>query len=113
MIEISWATLPLYVFAILVAVLGVGRLTRVITYDDFPPARWVREKWVEKTDGTGWQLLAICWWCASFWVALACAGWWVAGLFFVWAAWAWWIFWGSLAISYLAAMVIVRDTPEE
>lgn len=110
---VTWETLPMTILTILTAVIGVARLVRVVVYDDFPPAKWWREVWVSWTDGTGWQMLFTCWWCLSFWVALACIGWWIAGLYVLWAAWAWWIFWGALAVGYLAPMLIVRDEPRD
>jgi hypothetical protein len=113
MIEITWATLPYIFIHVAVAALGVGRFTRAVVYDDFPPSVWWRDRWELWTDGTGWQNLFTCWWCFSFWVALACIGWWIAGLYFLWVAWAWWIFWGAFALGYLAPMIIVRDQPKD
>jgi len=114
MIEVTWDTLPLTLLTLLTAIVGVARLTRVLVYDDFPPAAWWRRVWASWTDGTYWLMLFTCWWCLAFWVALACIGWWIAGLFVLWAAWSWWIFWGALAIGYLAPMLIVRDgSPED
>ena len=101
------------VIAILTGLLGVGRLTRVIVYDDFPPSVWWRMLWGRWTGGTLWEKLFTCWWCLSFWVSLLCIGWFllidVAPIFF----WSWWVFWGALALSYVATMVIVRDEPRE
>lgn len=99
--------------AIATAVLGVGRLTRVLVYDDFPPSVWVRIQWDRITRDGPWSKLVHCWWCASFWVALACLGWWLGGMHVEWIMWAWWVFWGGLAVSYVATMIIVRDTPNE
>lgn len=109
MILVTWESLPLVLLAILTAVIGVARLVRAIVYDDFPPSVWWRGTWLRWTEGTGWEALFTCWWCLSFWVALACVGWWIAGLFVAWIAWAWWVFWGALALAYLAPMLIVRD----
>jgi hypothetical protein len=110
-IAVSWETLPLIVLTIAVAILGVGRFTRAVVYDDFPPTKWWREQWAIWTDGTGWLELFTCWWCFSFWAALLCIGWYIGGLFVVWIAWAWWIFWGGLAVAYVAAMIVSRDDP--
>ena len=101
------------VLAIIVAVLGVGRLTRAIVYDDFPPSVWWRTKWSEITHDGPWAKLFHCWWCLSFWIALVCVGWFLLGDVHAFFAWSWWIFWGSLSIGYLSAMVIVRDEPRE
>jgi hypothetical protein len=113
MIEITWDTLPYILLHVAVAVLGVARLTRAIVYDDFPPSVWVRDLWRRMTREGEWMMLLFCWWCLAFWVALACIGWWIGGQHVEWVAWAWWIFWGGLAIGYLAPMVIVRDGQQE
>lgn len=98
------------IVAVLVAVLGAGRLTRVITYDDYPPSVWVRNWWRKVTRDGGWSKLASCFWCASPWVMLVCMG---TGLISFNQAWepVWWLFWGWLALSYVTAMVIARDEP--
>ena len=113
-------TIPDWLVAILTIatiVLGSGRLVRVIYYDAFPPSAWFRAKWDDLTEGRGrldqWNKLMHCPWCLSFWITLGCVGWMVAGWYVPWIMWAWWVFWGTLAASYLATMVIVRDEPEE
>lgn len=94
----------------LVVVLSAARLTRLATYDKFPPVLWLRTKYEDATDGTGWQMLAFCPYCASPWITLVVAGsGWASG----WHA-AWWFINGVFAASYLAAMVMVHDgEPEE
>lgn len=103
--------------AIAVIVLGSGRLVRVIYYDAFPPSTWLRLKWDALTDRPGylgeWNKLLHCPWCLSFWITLGCVGWLIGGWYVGWLMFAWWVFWGTLAASYLATMVIVRDEPEE
>lgn len=111
-LTVTWETLPLVLLTIATAIIGVGRLTRIVVYDEFPPAAWWRDTWANWTHGTGWEKLFLCWWCFSAWVALACIGWYIAGLYVAWVAIAWWVFWGWMALSYLAPMLIVRDDPE-
>jgi hypothetical protein len=101
----------LAILAILVGILGVGRLTRVIVHDDFPPAVWWRMQWGRITNHGPWEKLFQCWWCLSFWVALVCIGWFLLIDVHAVFLWSWWIFWGALALSYVATMVIVRDEP--
>lgn len=105
---------PLVILAaVLVAVFGVGRLTRVLTYDSFPPAAWIRAKWetvtADKASGRPgeWGKLATCFWCATPWIMLVCIGWGLLSSLH----WSWWLFWGWLALSYLASIVIARDEP--
>lgn len=105
---------PLFALVILLtAVLGVGRLVRVITYDQFPPSIWWRDTWRRITNDGPWAKLFTCFWCLPFWVVLVNFGWFYAGTFVDWIAIAWWVFWGALAVAYLASMVIARDSPEE
>lgn len=94
--------------AVAVAVLGVGRLTRIITYDDFPPAAWAREKWDILTNDGSWSKLAHCHWCAAPWVMLVCIVWGYASSLH----WTWWAFWAWLGIAYITSMVIDRDQSE-
>lgn len=101
------------VLAMAVGVLGVGRLTRVIVYDDFPPATWLRMQWDRITNDGEWSKLFHCWWCMSFWVSLLCIGWFLLIDLHPFFQWSWWIFWGALALSYVATMVIVRDEPKD
>ena len=97
------------VLAILTAVLGVGRLTRLITYDDYPPTIWLRIRWATVTRDSGWSKLATCFWCAAPWLMLPCMAWGVFTSFH----WTWWAFWGWLALSYVVSMVVARDEPAD
>lgn len=106
----EWA---ITILTILVWIIGTARLTRVLVYDDFPPSIWIRDKWSALTRDGQWSKLVKCWWCASFWIALISLGWYIAGTHVLWISWAWWVFWGALAGSYLATMLIVRDTPSD
>lgn len=96
----------------LVVVFGVGRLTRVIVHDHFPPAERFRMWWTAFTQNGPWALLFTCFWCLPFWIVLVCLGWFALGLFVWWVALVWWIFWGALALAYLVSIVIARDEPE-
>lgn len=100
------------VLAALVAILGAGRLTRIIFWDSFPPAVAFRMAWDKLTIGNSWNILFHCPWCLAPWVMLACIGWFALGTIVFWVAVVWWVFWGWLALSYVASMVVVRDEPE-
>lgn len=100
--------------AVLVAVLGVGRWVRLVTYDQFPPAAWWRQQWAGFTKNhEDWGNLMFCPWCLTPWMMLVAMGWFLLSLQVVWIAWAWWLFWGWGALSYVTSMVIVRDEPAE
>lgn len=105
-------TLVIYGAAIVVAVLGVGRFARLITYDDYPPTIWIRSLWAGITKDNGWTKLAECYWCFTPWAMLVCGGWFALGyLVLPWVLIVWWLFWGWLALSYVASMIIARDEP--
>lgn len=98
-----------------VTVLSAARLSRLATSDAFPPVVWLREKYERATDGSEWQLLALCAYCASFWLtALVVTGAALSGVL-VWSPlveWfepAWWIFNGAFAASYLAVITMAHD----
>jgi hypothetical protein len=102
------------ILAILTGVTGVARLTRIVVYDDYPPAMWWRDTWGEITKHGPWEKLFTCWWCLAPWIALVAILWWMF-LIPLHPAWmfAWWAWWGMLAAGYVATMIIVRDTPNE
>src|SRR6478735_12639597 len=62
--EFYWIALAL------VLITSTARLTRLITWDHFPPIKWLRDKYADWTDGSSWQLLGFCGYCASFWLLL-------------------------------------------
>lgn len=98
-----------WVAAAVVAVLGVARLTRLTAEDNFPPAMWVRDRWIAQFQSSNWSELAICPFCQAPYHAA------IAGLW-AWATdfhWTWWVFYGWLAVAYVAAMVVARDIPAE
>lgn len=108
--SLGWWLIP----AVLVAILGAGRLARLITHDTFPPAAALRQLWTNAMKGhEDWVILAFCFWCATPWIMLVAIGWFLLSINIVWIAWAWWLFWGWLALSYVASMIVARDEPAQ
>lgn len=94
-----------WIAATVVAVLGTARLTRLITEDEWPPAQWVRDKWVAKTNGSGWEMLFLCPFCMAPYIAVfTLLSGYLSDLHFLW-----WAFFGWLSVSYLAASYVARD----
>jgi len=88
-----------------VGVVAAARATRLVTKDHWPPMAFVRNKYVEKTEGTEWSVLAECPFCVAPYVVAADL------------AWAlksdldkkWWIANGWFAAAYAASWIVVRD----
>lgn len=106
----------------LVTIISAARITRVVTFDAFPPARWLRDVWGDAMDAhdltRGWAVLPFCQWCFSFWATLFVVTWAdLSGVFDgeaitdsdLWAQF-WWIMNGTMAASYLAAIFMTNDT---
>lgn len=103
-----------------ITVTASARITRLATYDQFPPALWLREKFADLMDGgprrRGWQILVYCGYCFSFWATLLVVIWAdLSGIFEGWtddpSLWAsgWWFLMGTLGASYLAAIMMKHD----
>ncbi len=86
-------------------ILASARLTRLAVYDHFPPVKWVRDKFLDATDESNWQLLGLCGYCFSFWATLTVV---LSGYFSDWHV-VWWLIAGSLGASYLAAAFVAND----
>lgn len=99
MSDLEW----LAVFA--VTVLSSARLTRLVVTDAFPPVAWIRAKWDDLTEPSGWNLLLHCFYCLSFWTTLVILG---LGWLSDWHP-AWWFINATLGASYLAAVFVVKD----
>lgn len=57
---------------LLLVTLAAYRVTRLVTYDDFPPMIAVRRHVVKRTGaGSAWTTLIGCPWCAGWWCSLA------------------------------------------
>ncbi len=107
-----------WVAVIATTIISAARITRLAVYDKFPPAQWIRDKYLDATDGSGWGLLALCGYCMSFWVTGAVVA--LGLMAHVYghppndpysdiAFAAWWIVNGIFAMSYLAAAFVAND----
>lgn len=107
MTEFEWVAVAVTV------VLSSARLTRLATYDEFPPVRWLRDaygNWADARDwARSWALLAYCGYCMSIWMTLLVV---LSGYLSDWNA-VWWLVNGSLGASYLAATYMTHDGDSE
>lgn len=100
-----------FILAILVAVFGVARWSRLVTYDVFPPAMFFRSWWQKRVEAKHplWVDLFYCPHCFGFWLMLICGLWFALSFAAVWIAFAWWIFWGWGALAYVMTYIITYD----
>lgn len=102
--EFSWIAAILSVFA-------VGRVTRLIGFDDYPPMIWVRTRYLALLpEESAWGKLVECAFCIAPYVsALYLLGAYLVG--YNAGEWYWWLVqWGAL--SYAAAILVAYDQPE-
>jgi len=100
-----------WVVASIVGILSVARTARLITYDDFPPMVWLRVRvlaWIKNEDSK-WKGLLECPFCLAPYLAAGMLFWgWVSDTDTVW-----WVINGWWAASYVAAIVVAYDQPED
>lgn len=104
--------------ALIVGTLAVARATRLATSDAYPPAVWVRVKWLNLTHNGKWSPLLTCPFCFAPYAAAIDLAWALAvdltAFPDAWSAgWWWWVVNLWAAVSYVAAMIVVRDEPPE
>lgn len=98
----------LYLAAFAVGIVAIGRVTRFITQDHYPPVVWLRG-WLAARLPESWALVLECPFCIAPYVA-ALDTWWAVGS----EVSGWWLIvnvW--VASSYLAAILVLRDEPPE
>lgn len=106
LVEIAWWQALL---AVVVGVVGAARLTRVLVFDDYPPAIATRIWWDRVTKDGPWSKLVHCPWCAGPWIMAVCLAWYVASWAAPWVGWTWWLFWGWLCLSYWTSQYVHFD----
>jgi hypothetical protein len=96
------------IVAMIVGTIAVGRGTRLFVDDDMPLFKGFREWFVLKVPEP-WNELIVCPICTSIYLAAANVTWaFVSDLH-----WTWWFLNLLLASAYVAAMINVRDVPQD
>lgn len=103
---LAWWQLAL---AVVVTVISAARITRLITFDTFPPVVKFRIWWDKRTRNSLWNSLFHCLWCFGFWATALVVGSFFLTFLAVWIAWAWWLLFGTLALSYLVSQYVYFD----
>lgn len=98
-----------WVAVALVSIGSAARITRLITWDKYPPSAWLRAKWRKITKDGDWSILLECPYCFSLYAALGVLLWGYLTDFHLW----WWLFNGWLALAYLAAIMVRFDGDDD
>lgn len=92
-----------------VSVMSIARITRLVTWDHFPPSMWIRNTYDQKiAKGGPWALLVFCGYCFSVWASALVVGWGYLADFNT----PWFVFNGFLAAAYAGAIVMTNDGDE-
>lgn len=122
-----WLQLVIHVVAFLVASVAVGRAARLVVHDHYPPMKALRSWWLNQTVMKGgwredWAPLLVgkdggsgCPFCFAPYAAAVDLLWYLlsdAGTVHPegWGWW-WWVVNVWAAVSYVAAIVVLRDEP--
>lgn len=97
--EFRWVAIAI------VTIISSARITRLVTWDTFPPSVWLRIKWDTITRDGSWSILAHCGYCFGLYAAGFTV---LTGWLSDWHL-AWWLFNGWLAAGYAAAVVMAFD----
>lgn len=96
-----------YVLASVVGVISVARTARLLNFDDFPPVKYLREKFV-RWAGDDWGQVGLCSFCLAPYLAAGMIGWaYISDLH-----WSWWLINGWWAGAYVAAIMVAYDQPD-
>lgn len=112
--NIDYSNVILLLAAVAVVIVGVARATRLVVHDHYPPVRWFRSKWDHWTrirssgENGPWALLVHCHYCAAPYIMVVALAW----GYFSSLHWTWWAFWGWLALSYAASILVSNDGDE-
>jgi hypothetical protein len=94
-----------WIAAAIIGILSAGRLARLLVFDDFPPAVWLRRRWFVAVGDSNWKGLFECPFCMAPYLVAGSMAW----FYFSDGHWSWWIANGWWAASYLAAIVVAYD----
>lgn len=101
-------SLTILMLASVVGIVSVARTARLLTFDDFPPAEWLRMQFLARfADESPWRKLVECQYCLAPYLTAGMFGWAYLSDLNVW----WWVINGWWAASYAGAIVMSYDEP--
>jgi hypothetical protein len=96
-------------WALLFGTLATARAARLVVFDEYPPMLWLRTRYLVYFGTSKWAKLVECAFCAAPYLAAIN----MAYAYFSDFHWTWWVLNIWAALSYVAAIVVARDEPEE
>lgn len=97
-----------WIAAAVIGVLSIARTARLIVWDEFPPVEYARVR-LMAVFGDKWGKVWQCQFCITPYLTVGMVAWaWVSDFH-----WTWWVINGWWAASYVAAMVVAYDQPED
>lgn len=97
-----------YALALGTSVLGVGRMVRLLVFDDFPPTLALRAWWIRVTENGPWAQLVRCGFCLSPYLMVISWAWgWATNLH-----WTWWVAHLFAGAAYLSSILVAYDQPD-
>lgn len=99
-----------WVVATLVGVVSVARTVRFLVYDEMPPVIWFRTHVLARyKEDSDWSKLWTCQYCMAPYLSAGMLAWaWLSDLNTTW-----WVINGVWAGSYIAAILVSYDQPDE
>jgi hypothetical protein len=92
-----------------VAMVSVARTARLLVWDSFPPVQWLRLKFLVAVGDSPWGKLAQCAFCLAPYLSIGMVAWMLLSDLGRW----WFIINGTWAMSYIAAILVSWDQPED
>lgn len=99
-----------WIAAALIGILSAARLARLLIFDDFPPVEWLRTQILARyAEDSKWSGLWECPFCLCPYLIAGAMGW----FYLSDGHWTWWVANGWWAASYVAAIIVAYDQPDE
>lgn len=94
--------------AVVVGILSIARTLRLIVWDDFPPMKWLRLR-LAVALGDTWNGLITCPFCLAPYATAVMGAW----AYYSDFHWTWWVINAWWGLSYLPAIIVAYDQPDD
>ena len=98
-----------WLLAVIVGTVSVARMVRLLIFDEFPPADWLRTRFLVITKDTPWTKIAECGFCLAPYLSVVMVAW---ALLSDWPGGGGFNVWFGV-MSYGAAILVSYDQPPD